>query len=313
MKRTLFIALFFLLSFSLYGQKIHFTDSANTWKFFDADLAHGTCYCSSGFIQNSGDTIINGKKCMIVGGFPSYEDTTAGKVFFMTLPDTTDIFLLYDYSLMPGDTIVNQTNEFTPSIFTSYNEVISIDSTQINGKWYRIWQMGGYIPPNHSTVIYTFTVIEGIGCVYGLHYPCNPLIRMGNPSSQLECFENNGVSYPLSNPVYEKGQVSVWDFYFDNVASCNLNLESSNFSKGIGKATVMPDPIDASSRIALPSEITFGKLIVLNDAGQTIINTTFQNKDELLIGDKINMPGIYFYRIVDDKSVSVFSGKFVKY
>ncbi len=309
-KRTLLISLFFLLSLPSFGQKIHFTDSANKWNFFVIELAHGSGTESHDHEFLNSDTVINGKRCVLYYNFAYYEDTVADKVFFMTLPDTTDLFLLYDYNLTPGDTIVNQTNEFGP-LETSYNEVISIDSTQINGLWYKIWQLGGYIPPDHATTIYSFTIIEGIGCVNGLHFPCNPLGRTGNPTSQLQCFENNGASYPLSNPVFVTGQVSAWNFYFDNAASCNLNLDATNLSKGMEKVKVVPDPIDASSRIALPYEIKSGSLVVLNNLGQTFINTTFQNKGEFLIGDKINIPGLYFYKVTDDQSSKVFSGKFI--
>ena len=185
----------------------------------------------------------------------------------------------------------------------------SVDSTQINGLWYKIWKFNGYELADYATIIDTFRVIEGIGCIEGLHFPCNPLGRSPDLSTQLECFENNGVSHALSNPVWETGLI--WSFYFDDDSSCRLNLEASNLSKGIGKVTVIPNPINASSRIVMPYKITSGKVIVLNDVGQTIINTTFHNKDEVLIGDKINMPGIYLYRVTDDLNNKTFAGKFI--
>ena len=307
MKNALLTSLFFLLSFSSYGQKIHFSDSANVWTFLDIRIDHGTWISgSSSFFE--GDSIINGKKWLTYGSFAYYEDTVAGKVFFMTLPDTTDIFLLYDYSLAPGDTIVNQTNELG-GIVTSYNKVASIDSTQINGRWYKIWKFNGYEFADYATIIDTFRVIEGIGCIEGLHYPCNPLGRSTDISTQLECFENSGGSSPLSNPVWEIGLL--WSFYFDNDSSCHLNLEAANLSKRMENVTVMPNPIDASSRVVFSSNISSGSVMVVNDIGQTVINTTFQNKKEMLIGDKINMPGIYFYRVTDGLSNKTFTGKFI--
>ncbi len=308
MKKTLLIVLFFLSSFSSFGQKIHFGDSTNVWTFFDARVDHGTWFGTS-YALFDGDTVLNGKKWRTYGACAYYEDTIAGKVFFMTLPDTTDIFLLYDYSLAPGDTIVNRTNELG-GIIASYNKVVSVDATLVNGLWYKMWKFNGYESADYTTIIDTFIIIEGIGCVEGLHYPCNPLGRSPVVSTQLECFENNGSSYPLSNPVWEIGLLG--NFYFDNDSSCRLNLGAAKLSRGMGKATVMPDPINETSKLVFPYNITSGLLVVCNDLGQPAINLPFKNKDEILIGDEIKIPGVYYYKVTDNEHGTVYSGKFLK-
>jgi hypothetical protein len=43
-----------------------------------------------------------------------------------------------------------------------------------------------------------------------------------------------------------------------------------------------------------------------------VSNTLFANKTELLIVDKVTLPGIYYYRVTDNITGETFSGKFVR-
>jgi hypothetical protein len=96
--------------------------------------------------------------------------------------------------------------------------------------------------------------------------------------------------------------------YFDNNISCRL--QTDQIVQKENHPIVVPNPIDNSARIVLPSTISSGNLIITNTVGQTIINTSFQNKNELPIGDKIKQPGIYFYHVSDNETNNVYSGKF---
>jgi len=296
MKRTLFIALLFLLSFPSFGQKIHFSDSTNVWHcMYDG----GDPYYSGVSVYNYiGDTIIHDTAYKILNSnIYIREDTLLRKVFvignspYQIAVDTTEQ-ILYDYTLQIGDTF--------KTTYVSHI-VANMDSVVINGIWHKTW----YLVPDSTTTYGDFGardyyVIEGIGCLDEPTFPIFPFEF--EYESGLLCFSNNS-STPLVAPKV--------DYYFDNASSCHL--ETKRVTKKSSSAAIIPNPISETSKIVFSYSIPSGSVVVVNDMGQVVVNTTFQNKDEVLIGDEINMPGIYLYRVVDDKSGSVFSGKFVKY
>jgi len=310
MKRPLLISLLIFLSFLSFGQKIHLTDSTNSWTFLSISEGPGGPYIYSDQEYYSGDTVVNGNKYRKFSGSCLREDTNTHKVYLNTLyPDSTDI-LLYDYNLQVDDTLSFGVNTSGSGHDTSSSWVILIDSTQINGLWYKIWYFKGYYMPAVTYDPYYYTVIEGIGCINGIGFPLDKELQYGNPSEQLTCFENNGTIYPLSKPVPDYGLISSYDFNFDNATSCE-KLGVNQINSRSKTCSLFPNPINESSKIVLPYNITSGSLVIVNDVGQEIINMPFQNKEELLIGDQIKVPGIYCYRVRDNQSGATFSGKFV--
>ena len=213
----------------------------------------------------------------------------------MPMHDTdTSEMVLYDYSLQVGDTFR------TPF---SNHYVSDIDSVMINSNWYKVWSLVQCAP--FTYIFGNYDVIEGIGCTFGIDYGITPL-TFSETGTYLRCFANDGTNPALSTKV---------SGFFNNTTSC-----SSTFGVGVGvhnvesnstTATLFPNPIDESSKIVLPQTIQSGTLVILNGIGQTIVNTSFQNKDELVIGNVVNTAGIYYYRITDNQSGSVFSGKFM--
>jgi hypothetical protein len=295
MKNALLFALLLTLGFPSFGQKIHFTDTTNVWHGYiwdDWDIP----YYSSPFTENYiGDTIIHGTAYKTLNSFMlgvSYirEDTVSKKVYAIRPIAGTDTAekLLYDYKLNVGDTFKTSSPFFY---------VTAIDSVIINSIWHKTWHF-------HSD-FRDYDVIEGIGSTICTCLPLNTAIIGGEAAINLTCFNNDGTTPPLSKKIGP---------YFDNTTSCSVVLVPLSVNKTINKnelSSIFPNPIDETSKITLPYTISSGEISVSNDIGQTIINTSFQNKEELLIGDKIQTPGIYFYRVMDNQRGQVFSGKFM--
>ena len=301
MKYTLLPATSFLLSLTSFAQRIHFSDSTNQWTCYTHSCPSDPGLTPGEFNDYySGDTLIGGLTYRRLTGGASgpvfvREDTIAKKVYIRGVDNPGDN-VLYDYTLTVGDSFYVDTS--SPALTAYY--VASKDSVQISTLWYKTWHFifahGSGIPGA------SYTVIEGIGCDA---HPLYPLAMPGNPEVcvNLTCFHNNGTT-PLVSPEV--------DGYFDNVSSCILTYTAiKNIAANKVTACIFPNPLDQTSKIAFSYNIASGSLAVSNDIGQTIINTTFQNKEEILIGDKISMPGIYFYRATDNGSGKVFSGKFV--
>ena len=253
----------------------------------------------------STDTIIHDTTYRILNigleGYTTYvrEDTLMKKVFVrMPISDTdTTEMLMYDYTWKVGDTFK------TPY---SSHIVISVDSVLINSSWYKIWQLfqfGNITKYNFGQ----YEVIEGIGCTFGPTYGLIP-VAFSETNIYLRCFTNRGVTSPLSHTV---------SGFFNNSTSCNSTF-GVNEKVGINNivsrnqiTTLIPNPIDETSKIILPHNIQSGRIVACNNIGQTIISTTFQNKEEVVIGAKIHTPGMYFYHVIDNRNGEVFTGKFI--
>ena len=304
MKKTILVALLILFVFSSFGQKIRFSDTTNRWHYYlwsDAVVPPISYPYIDAF---TGDTVRHGiaykKLNHLVAITIVYirEDTVANKVYaIMTVPpynDTTEQ-LLYDYNLNAGDTFQNNHIRYT---------VTSKDSVTISALTYHTW----HLHPFHvDSISMSFgfandiDVIEGIGCV---NDPCFPLKPFSFESiTDLNCFSNRGATPPLSATVGP---------YFNNSTSCSLTfgLGVSNINSISYGSTIIPNPINSSSIITLPYKIATGSIIITNCIGQTVYNSIFQNNTELLIGDKVNVSGTYFYKVVDNSNGATYTGKF---
>lgn len=302
-KRTLLAFLLFFLSGSSFGQKIHFTDTTNVWhgyRYDDADIPY---YCDPETFSYSGDTVIRGVNYKILDpGPPTYamyiREDVSKKVFVLSPhyppPNDTVEQLLYDFSLNLGDTFKSYNSTYKVAVF---------DSVLINSAWHRVFSLEPLSYSGPPSVPRDYWVVEGIGCLTSPLFPLDPAIFEGD--EMLTCFNSNGITPLLS---YKVGG------YFDNATSCGIMpvpLWVNNVRDKTKGSLVVPNPINETSKINLPYNIQSGTLAIFNDVGQSIFNNTFQNMEELLIGDKINTRGIYFYRVIDNQSGNVFSGKFV--
>lgn len=301
MKKTFFSFIFAILAFTSFAQKIRFSDTTNVWReiaMYDWPPDYNDYEC-----RYQCDTIRGGIKYQILRGSVwtsgevlIREDTSASKVYVTILGggcDSTE-HVLYDYDWQVGDTIIRDVREH-------YVHVISaIDSTLANSIWHKVWHFQAISASSGSSSIGTknFDVIEGIGCTDD---PIFSLFPMNfEAASKLYCFSDQ-FGTPSVNP-----KVSG---YFDNGSSCTLGANQFTKKK---EALIIPNPVGQTSKIILPSNILSGALAVINDVGQTVFMLSFQNKEEISIGDKIKVPGMYYYRVTDIINNIAFSGKFVK-
>ena len=296
MNKPFLIAVSILFSATSFAQKIRFSDTTNVW--CTRELTEPTPHAYTMVYNSShytGSIVVGGRQYHIIDDWAYIrEDTIASKVYMRFSTDTFDR-LLYDYNAVAGDTVVNYVNAYPYAMMTK-NYVTSVSSTTIDGISYRVWNMdnGG------------FHIIEGLGCAEGFQLPVTPLVS--NSIMQLLCFYNEGSKYPLGTPVPTSiATFSYYNMNFDNSASCALNAEQTR-QKNV-QLTVIPNPTDQSGNIVFSYSMT-GSLVVFNSIGQAIIRFAFQNQDKILIGDKVNVPGIYFYSVTDNGSGQTYSGKF---
>ncbi len=233
-----------------------------------------------------------------------------GVVYVIGTDDSTER-VLYNFNLKLNDTL---RNVYPYDTYTSW--VAQTDSTQLYGTWYKVWHFNGTDDNGDSLRSFYYNVIEGIGCTNGVYYPASPY-ALSAYSDQLLCFTNDmGFTTGISNPVTAFGYG--YTSSFDNSTSCSFvpvipvnDLSTKQLSQPNPNSTVIPNPINETGKIIFPYHIQSGTLVILNEIGQTITNTSFQNKEEILIGDQIKTPGIYFYRVTDNQTGKAFSGKFV--
>lgn len=72
-----------------------------------------------------------------------------------------------------------------------------------------------------------------------------------------------------------------------------------------------PNPVDKTSRIVLPYNINSGSLEITNSMGQLISKQMVVNELQVVFGDRIKIPGVYYYRLTDRDGNRVYSGKFL--
>ena len=303
MKHTLITVLFIAFSLASFAQKIYFTDSTNQWTYYIHNCSGETGITSTAYSDiYSGDSVIGSTSYRrllhnTIGGGTIFvrEDTISHKVYAWTGNGTTD-YLLYDYTLSTGDTF--HVYPGAPDNETYY--VASMDSVRINALWYKTWHFK--VAYGQDLIDSSYTVIEGIGSDF---QPIFPVFLPNNVEHcfTLTCFHNNGTTSLVSPEV---------DGYFDNAGSCSLTFTGvKNVSTQNNTAAIYPNPLDQTSKMVFSYSMRSGSLVVLNYIGQAIINTTFENTNELEIGSIVRLPGIYFYFVTDNASGQIFSGKMV--
>jgi len=296
-----------LLSFSFlaaYSQKIHFTDSRNTWQgyAFDADG-----HTWQPFYHYTGDSIFNGITYKVLvntsyGGNINFvrEDTLQGLVYLLinnTGGINTDR-ILYNYNLKAGDSISYVWAQ------NRIDSVVSTDSVLINGVYHKtLYMKGNFVSGNNGgNATLTYTVVEGIGS------PNGPLasktVYYFEGQENLTCFEQSNAKVDirlLSH--YNYGVV-------DSFVNCS-RVAINNISHRTSTVKVVPNPGGKASKLLFGYTISNGTITIINEMGQIVRSTPFSNSSELVIGDALTVPGIYFYRVTNSESGATVTGKFV--
>jgi len=200
----------FLTGFGLFAQSYTpLLDELNEWQFT-------TCYfgCITDVYYTDGDTIVNGKTYKILDGYHYIErnvllreDVAQQKVFVtITAPQFIEDLLLYDFSLMEGDSI-EMRNPMSP--FPVNGGYFVLDSIRMlpvaNGNDYRHY----FFSPTPSNTISTEKAqwIEGVGSLSlvnapGGHPDINQTGHLSCAFKNVELFYSNLDSINTCEPVH---------------------------------------------------------------------------------------------------------------
>lgn len=302
MKKLIIILFLLLTSLSdSDAQKIYFGDPSNYWGFLsrrENPQGHTFYWAYTARRYSATDTIhSNNRTYFLLQDYwyrytYIYEDTLAGKIFCrLSQTDTTD-YVLFDYNLSSGDTFTSPVMAPGETVYSKF-VVQNIDSIRLNGYWHRRFH-GQYFQPYPEAFIF----LEGIG-------PKTPLMTLTGPfpgdrftndntDPMLTCFTNQGMV-----PQKDTG-------YLFNCDDSVLHIET-DATRGT-MLLVYPQPATTYAHIQLPQAIKSGTLSLYNQVGQTLHSEAIQDKAKVMINAP-STPGLYYYRITDNTTGTVWQGK----
>lgn len=293
MKRYLLSLTTFFLSFQYcYAQQIRFTDTSNTWSVLNSTIDQ--CYTS--YYHYNGETIINAKKYLLLDGVFVREDTLLKRVYVIPPAGETQDFslterILYDYNWQVGDT-VRYDYPFKHFKYT----ITSIDSTQINSKWYKIWHFENAMSNDtfqNTTTTASYNIVEGIGSLNHPWFPVYPYTFEGYYT--LSCFSENNIS-PEVNPAIGG---------FNNTTSCTLR--TNVLSMRNKQIQVFPNPVNTILYFS-GAQLNETKIVVTDIPGRKLISSTLQKNS---IDVSSLQAGMYFYHLLYGE-IQISQGTFVK-
>lgn len=238
------------------------------------------------------DTIINGENYKKIYSFTEREfdiETATfvcgireneNKQVFVASYHNQQEFLLYDFSLTEGDSILAESN----GEYDLYFNVTDVDTIDYNGVERRKITLQFY---NYAWV----TWIEGIGNIEGLLMDWRSYIMAMDPmpNVRLRCYEHN------EECLYS-------DFSFDeSIDDCYTSLYTG-LEENETQNNILLYPNPAKERIYINTSIPIKKITICNFLGQEIKNyNTLQVQSSIDISG-LN-EGVYFVKIYTEKAV----------
>ncbi|MCB9046447.1 MAG: hypothetical protein H6550_09955 [Chitinophagales bacterium] len=304
MKHILSILTITVMTSLAIAQKIHFTDTSNSWYQHYADI--GMSEVDFNFYYKDSIITIDTLEYKYLtaythskwGGSPDEsilirEDTVANKVFAKVYSDfhtylvsDTNEHLLYDFNLQTGDTFtaINK--------YGTFQHVVQLDSITIGGINHKLFKMQGF---GGST---SYRVIEGVGSTMGIMFPLYPYVFESN--TELLCFKQSGVAKPFSKKVD----------YIDNTQSCHVSVRNLTYNNGVA-INISPQPATTFARIEMPAYIKSGIVFIINQLGQTVYEQIISGKTSITIDNPGTLNGLNYYRIIDKDNNMSYSGKII--
>ena len=312
------------------AQRIHFCDTTNRWVtvgYDSTNMLPVTSYYFYGYGGTGaiGDTEADGLYYFHLIDSPIYgsvpggegiywvrEDTTTGMVYFIP-PPSAPSSLLYNFNLVTGDTIHFNSYGFHDGLtLPIIDSVIFNDSVEIAGQFYRrqtlmeIDTYWNYFCDEGENRIYT--VIEGIG---SLSKP-NAFLQCGF-YEQLRCFTYDSIDTPM-NIAHPFPFASPFPNFTDTVYFTNdcasLTIPPVTMPKPAETVVCYPNPVNEQSILKCSQVIHHGTLMICNALGQETYITINEEQD-IPIGSLLHPPGVYCYRLTDESTGEVFSGKII--
>lgn len=294
------------------AQKIHFADTANTWHVvYVRDPLPTEAHACVGLLKLGPDTLINGKKykpisgpvksislsspgqgpaCPSMGGF-FREDTLENKVWFLR-PDLADTVetLIYSHNWSIGDTIHWRAliDSFNQPRYQGRSTVVGMDSSNIQGIWYRVFHMSSR--DGTGSLLANYDITEGLGSMSGPNFPAHGYTF--EDAWYLCAF------YRAGAPVY------------GNPHTCNSVLVNQ-VHVSAAKVDVFPNPVNSLSRLRFPESITASTLLLRDATGRAIASISITGKHDIAIGQYLTSPGIYTYVLQDASTGQRYTGRFL--
>lgn len=298
-----------LLAFILLGlrflpaQYLAFPDSGAVWKVDEFNSDQPYCAGTVTSLYTLEDTLMGngmvyqkvvlwgGAQCSVVQGYSGAcwslgtlpgirTDTATGKVYAWdpSNPSGPSEIELFDYSLLPGDTMYSYANSgmwWAPKLV-----VDSVDTVF----WGGVNRKRMFVSTEYG---FPATIVEGIGPSTGLFVP--PGNGVNGESGTLVCYSENG------NPVYQDpNQCS-------SVASCLMvNLDPA---RNLRTMQLSPNPTADRMRVLLSSPPEPAHLQVFSRNGRLLLQQPVV-QEETLLDLRSLPPGIYLLQLLWAEGVS---------
>ena len=290
--KLLFLFLFFLNFLS--AQVDSFTNIKNKWTYIFVGYGYDSTHMPARFIEGKakyffdGDTIIDEKKYLKLYSktyerYPFAESNlnlkallrsdNKNKIFYKNpkpYNSKTDSFsfsgefLLYDFSLNKGDSIINNVMWRGTAPIQLIIKIVSKGSALYFGKVRNTFDVN-YIFPNKMN---HYRWIEGIGCDYDLFYPAMSPQIIFDAGGELACFVQDD-SYCL--------------------LASNENLEER-----LLKIEVFPNPANEQLQIKYDSNSDSPQKISITDLSSRVLKTFSGSQQSQNIDVKDLPSGLYF-------------------
>ena len=276
--KQLIILILFSIGTTLYSQPM--LEIGTKWTYSQFSLLNFRIEPS--ILSITGDTLINGTKWFRLEGdrscpFPNPADLPfireENRRWFVYTTDTQIESLLYDFSLVAGDTLF--VNLFEPD-FTVTFPIDSVGTKVIDGTLFNVQYIG---PAGLQH-------IEGIGSNNYLftldkYSICDP------EAGPIRCFENT-TDFVDFDPTRDCDEVH-------SPTSTN-NLPSNH------KIQLSPNPATTANQIEINSPIEMDRIEVFNQYGVRVLSKTCISTKSTI---KVKDPGLYYVTIyMGDKSVT---------
>ena len=212
------------------------------------------------------------------------------RIYFIDKNDNTES-LLYDFSLVPGDTITISGTGYDP-----FN-LVCLDTTTIlvNGDPHKKLLVYSYL--SNGAECYT-TWVEGIGS-----------LRMPIETDWF-CAASFEWMFDLTCYFYKDEQIYEWDEnpYFEGCIGTNVGIKKYQYDKSF---VVAPNPVTGTSHLVCNTNNILFDYQIIDVNGNVLQSALGVQPDDILIQNSRFSNGIYLLRLYSHNIKKYFSIKFI--
>ncbi len=287
-----FVFLFYLSGFSYAQDYIPLPDSnavwVNTfWTIVKEDVIYYKLQYSNSFCANGEDTIISDQsytkiRYCVSGDYQGAFRNDTGKVYYVPV-DSTMEYLLYDFTVLPGDTIHNVYTDVVAPILNEFH-VKSVDTIEVDGIARRkINFYGGALGAD-----YTYWY-EGIGNSQGIFQ--SPLSAPSDYLFLLDCMTSN-------DTILYSGH-----FLQHTPGTCEISLGVETIQNKSSDINIYPNPTKDKIYFQIPSESNLKNISMTGISGE-VLNAKVNQIGNQFEVDISNFPkGLYVIAIQLEEGV----------